>query len=127
MYKPEPDSVPSWGLKDQVTPSPVLLTLAANCCCPPCPKVLVVGFTEIVTMAGGVSVTMADADAPPAEAVTWTDCWLVIELGAVYRPDADRVPTGGLNDQLIGDPLLLAFAVNCCCPPGPRVVAVGLT
>ena len=74
---------------------------------------------------GGVSVTAAEADTPAAVAVTRTDCWLVIDPGAVYNPEAESVPTCGLNDQVTGSPVLLTVAENCCCPPCPSVLAVG--
>src|SRR5437763_1652818 len=65
VYKPEADSVPTCGLNDQVTGSPVLLTAAANCCCPPCPNVLAVGLTEIVTAGAAAPLAKAPISQAP--------------------------------------------------------------
>ena len=80
---------------DQVTPAVEPVTVAANCCCPPGPRVFVVGLTvtEMVPGAEGLSVTTAAADAVPTTAHTFTVCCVAIEAGAVYNPDAETVPT----------------------------------
>jgi hypothetical protein len=56
---------------------------------------------EIVT--GGTSVTVALVDfvrSAALVAVTVTDCALVIEDGAVYRPEMEIVPTTGFRPHV---------------------------
>jgi hypothetical protein len=55
--------------------------------------------------------------------------WDVVMLdGAVYRPEVEIVPTGGLIDQVIAAlPLPAAVAVNCCVAEEDRLIVVGLT
>ena len=77
---------------------------------------------ETLTVTGGISVTVADAETVGSAwlvAVTVTVCCEVMLDGAVYKPEELMVPTAGLTDQVTA--VLLAFdtvAVNCwVCPP----------
>lgn len=86
VYSPPLLTVPTpAGLIDHVTA--VLarsVTVAVNCCVPPCPNVTVVG--DMVTVPGGFKVTVALADlvvSATLVTLTVTVCWLVNVAGAV--------------------------------------------
>jgi len=118
--------------------------VAVNCCFPPGPKVNAVGLTVTLTVGvggpvgvgvglgagGGTSVTAADADLVASAfevAVTVMICCVVIELGAVYNPADEIVPTSGLADHTtpVVDPV--TAATNGCVPDGPSETEVGVT
>jgi hypothetical protein len=78
--------------------------------------------------ATGLMVTAAEADFVVSAcevAVTVAVVWFGTVPGAVYRPEADSVPTP-VNDQVTA--VLVApetVAVNCCVPPPFNVAEVG--
>lgn len=87
VYKPAALKLPvPAGLIDQLTlPFANPLTVALNCCVPPCERLTVPGET-ITTTGGGLSVTVALADFEPSAtlvAVTVTLCVAVMTAGAV--------------------------------------------
>jgi hypothetical protein len=61
VYRPVPEMLPP--VADQLTPMFVVpLTLAVNCCVAPVESEAALGETETVTLAGAVTVTVAEAD-----------------------------------------------------------------
>jgi hypothetical protein len=61
-------------------------------------------------------------------ALTCTGCCELIELGAVYRPEAESVPMLGLIDQVTAVfEVPLTVAVNCWVPPAGRLAVPGVT
>ena len=86
------------------------------------------GVNEIVT--GGFKVIRPVADLAGSAtlvAVMVTDWELAIEDGAVYRPAAEIVPTGGLSDQVTAVlPVPKTVAVNGCVAEGLKLRVDGL-
>ena len=85
----------------------------------------------VVTVSPGVvNVIVAEAIfvlSAALAAVTFTLCGAVIELGAVYNPEGEIVPTGELSDHVTA--VFVApdtEAVNCWVCDAPRVAEVGL-
>src|SRR5690242_255523 len=89
------------GLMLQV--SPVLLvpeTVGLNCCVCVANKLALPGVIETAT---GCSVTIELADCVGSAtlvAVTVTVCVAEIVPGAVYKPDSEMLPTGGVSVQV---------------------------
>ena len=76
----------------------------------------------MVTATGGMSVTVAEAEAFGLAwlvAFTVTVCWDAMVAGAVYKPEELMVPVDGLIDQVTAVlPVFVTVAENCCvCPP----------
>src|SRR5271165_6898190 len=95
----------------------VPVRVVVNCCWPLAVSVTDEGLTDAAT---GASVTAALADlvvSAALVAVMVTVCEEEIVAGAVYKPLADSVPTGGLMLQVTAVLLVpVTVAVNCCWP-----------
>ena len=78
-------------------------------------SVAVPGPTVRVT--GGTRVTVAVAVRPAPLTVTVMFCCDVMVAGALYKPEAEMVPTPGLIDHVRDDVEFVSVAENCfVCP-----------
>jgi hypothetical protein len=79
--------------------------------------VAVVPTTVRPVMPDGCSMIIAEADLVMSAmlvAVIVTDCWVVVEEGAVYKPAAETVPIGDFTDHVTAVLLVpVTVAVNC--------------
>src|ERR1700761_1284275 len=118
------------GLIDQATAVLLLfVTVAENCCVWLGYNVTVAGVR--LTVVGGITVTVADADFVVSAwlvAVIVTVCCVATVAGALYSPAVEIAPVpAGLIDQLTA--VLLVFvtvAENCCVWFAYNVAAAGV-
>jgi hypothetical protein len=116
VYSPADDKVPKIGFMDQVTAVfGVPVTVAVNWRLCEADRLTLAGLIETDTAgAGGVNAATALADlvgSATLVAVTVTFCWIGIDDGAVYSPEADNAPAIGFIDQVtavFGLPLTVA-------------------
>ncbi len=102
------------------------VTVALNCCVPLVVKEADVGETDTATVAGAVTVTVADADLVVSATLVAFTVYVPPVLGAVYKPLEEIVPPVAVQVTAVFV-VPVTVAVNCCVPPVLSEATVGET